>query len=110
MNEIWLIVLGIGGERLTENELAYIIRKPFISNATHDVQEESSRRAITDIYNAVIDPTRLSVLEVENDNEKFYTTTVVVDDFPLDMEYTHLFEKAQNIFAKLSMPCKSKNH
>ncbi|HDM2450882.1 TPA: AAA family ATPase, partial [Staphylococcus aureus] len=35
--------LGIGGERLTENELAYIIRKPFISNATHDVQEESSR-------------------------------------------------------------------
>ncbi|MBS3262775.1 ATP-binding protein [Staphylococcus aureus] len=89
--------LGIGGERLTENELAYIIRKPFISNATHDVQEESSRRAITDIYNAVIDPTRLSVLEVENDNEKFYTTTVVVDDFPLDMEYTHLFEKAQNM-------------
>ncbi|HCV2705889.1 TPA: ATP-binding protein [Staphylococcus aureus] len=89
--------LGIGGERLTENELAYIIRKPFISNATHDVQEESSRRAITDIYNAVIDPTRLSVLEVENDNEKSSTTTVVVDDFPLDMEYTHLFEKAQNM-------------
>ena len=28
---------------------------------------------------------------------KFYTTTVVVDDFPLDMEYTHLFEKAQNM-------------
>ncbi|MCE5724308.1 ATP-binding protein [Staphylococcus pseudintermedius] len=89
--------LGIGGERLTENELAYIVRKPFISNATHDVQEESSRRATTDIYNAVIDPTKLSVLEIENENETFYSTTVVVDDFPLDMEYTHLFEKAQNM-------------
>ncbi|EKS1691736.1 ATP-binding protein [Staphylococcus pseudintermedius] len=89
--------LGIGGERLTENELAYIIRKPFISNATHDVQEESARRATTDIYNAVIDPTKLSVLEIENENETFYSTTVVVDDFPLDMEYTHLFEKAQNM-------------
>ena len=51
--------------------MAYIIRKPFISNATHDVQEESSRRAITDIYNAVIDPTLLECLEVENDNENF---------------------------------------
>ncbi|MGT2377738.1 hypothetical protein ACVPOW_04485 [Staphylococcus aureus] len=102
--------LGIGGERLTENELAYIIRKPFISNATHDVQEESSRRAITDIYNAVIDPTRLSVLEVENDNEKFYTTTVVVDDFPLDMEYTHLFEKAQNMPFPVECHVKAKNH
>ncbi|EHD0840154.1 ATP-binding protein [Staphylococcus pseudintermedius] len=89
--------LGIGGERLTENELAYIVRKPFISNATHDVQEESARRATTDIYNAVIDPTKLSVLEIENENETFYSTTVVVDDFPLDMEYTHLFEKAQNM-------------
>ncbi|NJI02134.1 ATP-binding protein [Staphylococcus agnetis] len=89
--------LGIGGERLSENELAYIVRKPFISNGTHDVQEESARRASTDIYNAVIDPTKLSVLEVENENEIFYTTTVVVDDFPLDMEYTHLFEKAQNM-------------
>lgn len=102
--------LGIGGERLTENELAYIIRKPFISNATHDVQEESSRRAITDIYNAVIDPTRLSVLEVENDNEKVYTTTVVVDDFPLDMEYTHLFEKAQNMPFPVECHVKAKNH
>ncbi|WP_252555562.1 ATP-binding protein, partial [Staphylococcus aureus] len=89
--------LGIGGERLTENELAYIVRKPFISNGTHDVQEESARRASTDMYNAVIDPTKLSVLEIENENETFYTTTVVVDDFPLDMEYTHLFEKAQNM-------------
>ncbi|HBI9152083.1 TPA: AAA family ATPase, partial [Staphylococcus aureus] len=35
--------LSIEGERLTENELAYIVRKPFISNATHDVQEESAR-------------------------------------------------------------------
>ncbi|MGJ4739172.1 ATP-binding protein [Staphylococcus aureus] len=89
--------LGIGGERLSENELAYIVRKPFISNGTHDVQEESARRASTDMYNAVIDPTKLSVLEIENENETFYTTTVVVDDFPLDMEYTHLFEKAQNM-------------
>ncbi|ALN77503.1 ATP-binding protein [Staphylococcus agnetis] len=89
--------LSIGGERLTEQELAYIVRKPFISNQTHDVQLESSRRASTDIYNAVIDPTRLSVLEIENEDETFYSTTVVVDDFPLDMEYTHLFEKAQNM-------------
>ncbi|ORI02833.1 AAA family ATPase [Mammaliicoccus sciuri] len=89
--------LAIDGERLTENELAYIVRKPFISNATHDVQEESSRRAPTDVCNAVIDPTNLSVLKIENENETFYSTTVVVDDFPLDMEYTHLFEKAQNM-------------
>ncbi|WP_239733428.1 ATP-binding protein [Mammaliicoccus sp. J-M41] len=89
--------LAIGGERLTENELAYIIRKPFISNSTHDVQEESSRRAPTDMCNVVIDPTNLSVLKIENENETFYSTTVVVDDFPLDMEYTHLFEKAQNM-------------
>ena len=89
--------LSIEGERLTENELAYIVRKPFISNATHDVQEESARRASTDIYNVVIDPTKMSVLKITNEHETFYSTTVVVDDFPLDMEYTHLFEKAQNM-------------
>ncbi|MCT2554032.1 MULTISPECIES: ATP-binding protein [Staphylococcus] len=89
--------LSIEGERLTENELAYIVRKPFISNATHDVQEESARRAVTDVCNVVIDPTQMRVLKVTNENETFYTTTVVVDDFPLDMEYTHIFEKAQNM-------------
>ncbi|HGO2072835.1 TPA: ATP-binding protein [Staphylococcus aureus] len=89
--------LSIEGERLTENELAYIVRKPFISNATHDVQEESSRRAVTDVCNVVIDPTKMRVLKVTNENETFYTTTIVVDDFPLDMEFTHIFEKAQNM-------------
>ncbi|WP_301557866.1 ATP-binding protein [Staphylococcus aureus] len=89
--------LGIEGERLTENELAYIVRKPFISNETHDVQEESARRAVTDVCNVVIDPTQMRVLKMTNENETFYTTTVVVDDFPLDMEYTHIFEKAQNM-------------
>ncbi|MCR0867616.1 ATP-binding protein [Staphylococcus aureus] len=89
--------LSIEGERLTENELAYIVRKPFISNATHDVQEESSRRAVTDVCNVVIDPTKMRVLKVTNENEAFYTTTIVVDDFPLDMEFTHIFEKAQNM-------------
>ncbi|HHO1500846.1 TPA: ATP-binding protein [Staphylococcus aureus] len=89
--------LSIEGERLTENELAYIVRKPFISNATHDVQEESSRRAVTDVCNVVIDPTNMRVLKVTNENESFYTTTIVVDDFPLDMEFTHIYEKAQNM-------------
>ncbi|MCI2954341.1 ATP-binding protein [Staphylococcus caprae] len=89
--------LAIDGERLTENELAYIVRKPFISNATHDVQVESSRRAPSDICNVVIDPTKLSILKINNEDETFYSTTIVVDDFPLDMEYTHLFEKAQNM-------------
>ncbi|NKO44239.1 AAA family ATPase [Staphylococcus aureus] len=89
--------LSIEGERLTENELAYIVRKPFISNATHDVQEESSKRAVTDVCNVVIDPTKMRVLKVTNENETFYTTTIVVDDFPLDMEFTHIFEKAQNM-------------
>ncbi|HDP5857858.1 TPA: AAA family ATPase, partial [Staphylococcus aureus] len=89
--------LSIEGERLTENELAYIVRKPFISNATHDVQEESSRRAVTDVCNVVIDPTNMRVLKVTNENETFYTTTIVVDDFPLDMEFTHIYEKAQNM-------------
>ena len=47
---------------------------------------------MTDV-NVVIDPTNMRVLKVTNENETFYTTTIVVDDFPLDMEFTHIYEK-----------------
>ena len=72
-----------------------LLESSTFSNATHT--EESLQRAITDIYNAVIDYTRLSVLKLMI--TKFYTTTVVVDDFPLDMEYTHLFESSKYAFS-----------
>ena len=52
---------------------------------------------MTDVCNVVIDPTNMRVLKVTNENETFYTTTIVVDDFPLDMEFTHIYEKAQNM-------------
>ncbi|MCU7557638.1 ATP-binding protein [Macrococcus capreoli] len=90
-------MLVINGIRLSEEDLRYICRKPYISNETHDVKEQSSKMTRSQISNVIIDPSKHGILKIENEDEAFYSLTVVVDEFPADMEYTHIFEKAQNL-------------
>lgn len=57
-------MLVINGSRLSEDDLRYLCRKPYISNATHDVKEQSSKMTRHQLSNVVIDPTKHGILKL----------------------------------------------
>jgi len=95
--EMYVTMANVNADRLSEDELSYFNRLNYISNNHHDVVEQSKKKSFTSLSNSVFDPYFNGVIKVNNDYEEFYKTHLVVDDFPLDMKYTHIFEKLQNL-------------
>lgn len=94
--ELYQLVVSIGGRRLREDELVYFNRHAFIRDMQHAIEEESGNRGVSNITDGVIDPTHTGYLKLETPEGERWMTHVVVDDFGYDMNYTHIFERAQN--------------
>ncbi|QHM08273.1 hypothetical protein C7M27_04298 (plasmid) [Bacillus subtilis] len=95
--DLFQLVASVGGRRLTEDQLIYINRYNFLRDIHHSVVEEQKKRGQTNITDAIIDPTEPGFLKLQTTEGECYTSFVVVDDFPEDMEYSHIFQRAQNL-------------
>ncbi|WP_051993498.1 hypothetical protein [Listeria floridensis] len=81
---------------MREDELVYFNRHAFIRDMQHSIEEESGTRGVSNITDGVIDPTNTGYLKLETPEGERWMTHVVVDDFGYDMNYTHIFERAQS--------------
>ena len=105
--ELYSIMGNIDADRISEEQLKYFNRLSYISSSNHDVVKESSKSTITEISNTVFDPYYSGLLKVNNDYEEYYQTHLVIDEFPYDMKYTHIFEKLQNLNFPLKVDIKA---
>ncbi|MCC2441836.1 ATP-binding protein [Bacillus paranthracis] len=96
------------GARLTEDELIYVNRYNFLRDIHHSVEEEKKKRGITNITDCIIDPREMGYLKLKTTEGECYTSFVVVDEFPLDMEQTHLFQRAQQLPFPVEIHIKAK--
>ena len=95
--ELYQLTMGVNGRRLSEDELIYLNRYNFIRDMQHSIEEESQKRALYNITNTLIDPsTAMGYLKLTTPEGERWLTHVVVNDMTLDMNYTHIFERAQN--------------
>lgn len=96
------------GVRLSEDELIYINRYNFLREIHHSVEEEKKKRGITNITDCIIDPREMGYLRLQTTEGECYTSFVVIDEFPLDMENTHLFQRAQQLPFPVEVHIKAK--
>lgn len=95
--DLFQLVASVGGRRLTEDQLIYLNRYNFLRDIDHSVAEEQKKRGQTNITDAIIDPTEPGFLKLQTTEGECYISYVVVDDFPENMEYSHIFQRAQNL-------------
>lgn len=105
--ELYQLVISMNGARLTEDELVYINRYSVIHDMQHVIEEESNKRGILNIMDGIIDPTHPGFLKVITPDGKRWLSYVVVNQFGLDMSYTHIFERAQNFSFPLELHVKA---
>ncbi|MDT9027508.1 ATP-binding protein [Rossellomorea yichunensis] len=95
--DLFQLVQTVGGKRLSEDSLVYVNRYTFLRDIHHSVEEQKKMRGITNITNCIIDPTEMGYLKLSTPEGETYISHLVVDDFSLDMEYSHLFQRAQSL-------------
>src|SRR5699024_8068127 len=95
--EIYSNILSVGGTRLTEDHLIYINRYNFLRDIHHEIENEKVKRGVSSITDSIIDPTEPGYLRLQTTEGETYMSYVVVNNFPNNMEYTHLFQHAQNM-------------
>ncbi|EJA0792004.1 ATP-binding protein [Listeria monocytogenes] len=95
--ELYQLVISISGSRLTEEELVYINRYNFVRDVSHSIDEETEKQGVVNITDAIIDPSTPGYLKIETSGGTRWISFVVVDKLGLDMNYSHLYEKAQNL-------------
>lgn len=96
-DELYQHVSVVDGTRLKEDDLIYVNRYNFLRSIHHSVEEEKQKRGISNITDAIIDPTEPGFLKLQTTEGECYMSFVVVDNFPVDMEYSHLFYRAQSM-------------
>ncbi len=94
--ELFEQIIRVDGRRLTEDQLIYVNRYNFIRDIHHAVEEEKQKRGATNITDAIIDPTDMGFLKLQTTEGESYISFIVADELPSDLEYTHLYQKAQN--------------
>nr|AGQ45427.1 VirB4 family protein [Bacillaceae bacterium JMAK1] len=107
-NELFEHVAVIGGVRLTEDQLVYVNRFNFLRDIEHSVQEEKQKRGITNITDAIIDPTEMGFLKLTTTEGECYMSFITVDRFNDDMAFSHLFERAQSLPFPVEVHIKAK--
>ena len=101
-------VLSVSGKRLTEDHLIYINRYNFLRDIHHEIENEKVKRGISSITDSIIDPTEPGYLRLQTTEGETYMSYVVVNNFPDNMEYTHLFQQAQNMPFSVEVHIKGK--
>lgn len=94
-NELYHLVASFQSERISEDELVYLNRYNFIRDMEHSMQEESEKRGIYNITNGLIDPTKPGYLKITTPEGERWLAHVVIDRFGANMDYSHIFERAQ---------------
>ncbi|MED4128203.1 ATP-binding protein [Shouchella miscanthi] len=107
-NELFEHVQAVGGVKLTDDELIYVNRFNFLRNIDHAVEEEKKKRGVSNITDSIIDPTEPGYLKLLTTEGQCYMSFVVVDDFSSDMEYSHLFQRAQSLPFPVEVHIKAK--
>lgn len=95
--ELYQLVVSIAGTRLTEAELVYVNRYNFIRDVAHDIDEEAEKQGVVNVTDSIIDPSTPGYLQLQTAEGTRWISFVVVDKLGLDMNYSHLFERAQNL-------------
>ncbi len=106
--ELFEQVMRVEGQRLSEDHLIYINRYNFIRDIHHSVEEEKQKRGVTNITDSILDPTEMGFLKLQTTEGQSYISFVVVDEFPADLAYTHLYQKAQNLPFPVELHMKAK--
>lgn len=94
-NELHQQMSIIDAKKLSEDDLYYINRYNFLRQIDHSVEEEKTQRGLMNMTDSVIDPTNPGYLKLQSTQGECYMSFVVVDDFPLNMEGTHVFKNIQ---------------
>lgn len=95
--DLFQLIQSVGGKRLSEDSLVYVNRYTFLRDINHSVEEQKKIRGITNITNCIIDPTEMGYLKLSTPEGETYISHLVIDDFSLDMEFSHLFQRAQSL-------------
>ncbi|MGG3652589.1 ATP-binding protein [Bacillus pseudomycoides] len=101
-------IQSYGFKRLTEDEVIYINRYNFLRDIHHSVEEEKKKRGMTNITDCIIDPTEMGYLKLQTTEGQCYISNIVVDEFPLNMDGTHLFQRAQQLPFPVEVHVKAK--
>ncbi|MEH7217028.1 ATP-binding protein [Bacillus toyonensis] len=97
-----------GFQRLTEDEVIYVNRYNFLRDIHHSVEEEKKKRGVASITDSIIDPTQLGYLKLQTTEGECYMSHVVVNKFPINMEGTHVFQRAQELPFPVEVHIKAK--
>lgn len=92
--DVFTKINGLHVERLTESETVYLSRYPYIRGTRHNVSQESDINNLEKIADTVIDPKSPGYLGLDNDGVKTVISEIVINDFQVDMTYSHLFSIA----------------
>ncbi|WP_242281137.1 ATP-binding protein [Bacillus cereus group sp. BfR-BA-01347] len=106
--EVFQKVQSYGFKRLTKDEVIYVNRYNFLRDIHHLVEEEKKKRGITNVTDCIIDPTEMGFLKLQNGDGKCIIANVVVDEFPMNMDGTHLFHRAQQLPFPVEVHVKAK--
>ncbi|QWI47091.1 ATP-binding protein [Bacillus mycoides] len=106
--EVLLKIQPYGFRRLTEDEVIYVNRYNFLRDIHHSIEEEKKKRGVTSITDCIIDPTQMGVLKLQTTEGECYMSHVVVNAFPMNMDGTHLFQRAQELPFPIEVHIKAK--
>lgn len=106
--EVFLKISPYGFKRLTEDEVIYVNRYNFLRDIHHSVEEEKKKRGVASITDCIIDPTQMGFLKLQATEGECYMSHMVVNTFPLNMENTHLFQRAQELPFPVEVHIKAK--
>lgn len=90
-------MLSIGAERLTQKEMMYLNRYPFIRGMEHDTDIVRENMKVADITNTVISPQYHKCLKLTAPEGESYVSFLTVDDMGDDMSGMHLFYDLQRL-------------
>lgn len=106
--EVFKKIQSYGFTRLTEDEVIYVNRYNFLRDIHHSIEEEKKKRGVTSITDCIIDPTQMGFLKLQTTEGDCYMSHVVVNEFPINMDSTHLFQRAQQLPFPVEVHVKAK--
>lgn len=89
------ILAPLGGQALTENQLAYFIRYGFMRGIKHSVETESRDHFLENISDTTLNATNRGKIYMKNTNGSGYVAMLPVSETPVDLQNSLFYEVAQ---------------
>jgi len=108
-DEVAAVVRAIGGSKMTEKEMMYFERYPFIRGIKHSVSEESEYQSVLAASDAILDAKRPGAVHIRTDHGESYSALIPISELPEDVANLHFFELAQITKTPIEFHLKAKH-